>query len=66
MGFSFIFGRLEMSLLEAVYLGGLEDGWRQRHRGVAVRDGTLTAAMMAEGWDEVAEGSTAATRLCCS
>jgi hypothetical protein len=26
----------------------------------------LTAAMMAEGWDEAAEGSTDATRLCCS
>jgi hypothetical protein len=76
MGFSFIFGRLEMSLLEACMYtrGGLEDGWRQRQLGGERREQrvlltltvamvALTAAMMAEGWDEAAEGSTDATRL---
>ncbi len=57
--------------------GGLEDGWRQRQLGGERREQrvlltltvamlALTAAMMAEGWDEAAEGLTDATRLCCS
>ncbi len=48
--------------------GGLEDGWRQRRvlLTLTVAMVALTAAMMAEGWDEAAEGSTDAARLCCS